>query len=198
MRQARTLKMVSALLLSLCVASEGCSYVRPGSGETQAGKQEIVGAKSKGGSVDRSFAGPAGSKPGGNGPGMHHSPELVVPEPLFRERVCNGGCVDVVLDGADDYSFTPRYVESIGRRIILNVVYPWQTVEKGAEGTVEIHARVDRKGTLVAKELFRGSGKPLLDHAALSAVSTAAPFNPFPPSPYVQTIGFKVWFKYHQ
>jgi TonB family protein len=122
--------------------------------------------------------------------------EAPAAHPLFRATECRGGCVEIVLDAPEDHPFTRRYVESIGRRIVMNVVFPFETVEKGAEGEVEITATIDRKGTLATREITRGSGKPLLDNAATGSLAASAPFNAFPPSPFVKSLKVTARFRY--
>jgi TonB family protein len=179
MSRSGTASVLVVVLLSMGMAWSSCGSVRTITGEKPPEKMAIVVRPTDNSLdpviVDRSRA---------------------APTPLFRKTECRGVCVEIVLAASDDYPFTRRYVESIGRRIILNIVYPWETIEKGAEGDLEIHVKVDRKGTLIAREIYRGSGKPLLDNAAWNSISASAPFNAFPPSPYVQSLGVKANFRY--
>ncbi len=189
--------VLAVMVLLLGIILGGCSHVPAFPDNRPSGKPARVGPALDNAPVDRSLVGPGKRIPDPRGP-VEDNAAKAATEPLFKETACKGSCVDIALGTVDDYPFARRYLESIGRRIVLNVVHPWETIEKGAEGEVEIHARVDRKGTLVSKEIYRGSGKPQLDQAALNSIFAAAPFNPLPPSPYLQALGFKVWFKYHQ
>jgi TonB family protein len=197
MKRFETTKALAVLYLIATVAGGGCGGVRMLPDEGQ-GRQ----SRDAGKTPDPAPA--SGPMMTGTGPQAlpapgNAAPVAVAPSaPLFRMTECRGGCVDITVDAIEDFAFTRRYVEAIGRRIALYVVYPWETVERGAEGTVELHGMVDRKGKLVSKEVFRSSGKPLLDNAAMDSLVAAAPFNPFPSAPYVQSLRFQATFRYLQ
>jgi TonB family protein len=198
MKRFETTKaLVVLFLVSTAIGGGGCGGVRMLPAEGQ-GRQ----SRDAGRTPDPATA--SGPMMTGTGPQAlpapgNAAPVAVAPSaPLFRMTECRGGCVDITVDAIEDFAFTRRYVEAIGRRIALYVVYPWETVERGAEGTVELHGMVDRKGKLVSKEVFRSSGKPLLDNAAMDSLVAAAPFNPFPSAPYVQSLRFQATFRYLQ
>lgn len=109
---------------------------------------------------------------------------------------CRNGCIDVSLETADDYRFLDEYIESIAKRIHLNLVFPWESVQKGPDGEVEVTLKIDRKGKLLSSEIARRSGTRILDEAALASVGRSAPFSPFPSSPYVANVKIRSFFRY--
>jgi protein TonB len=59
--------------------------------------------------------------------------------------------------------------------------YPYAARRLGLQGVVKVEIRLDARGNLAQKpRLVASSGHDVLDHAALAAVSRAAPFPPFP------------------
>jgi protein TonB len=118
------------------------------------------------------------------------------PARRFSFNDCRNGCIGVSLETGDDYRFLDEYIESIGKRIHLNLVFPWESVQKGPDGEVEVALRIDRKGRLISSEVVRRSGTRILDEAALASVGRSAPFSPFPPSPYVASVKLKSVFTY--
>lgn len=120
----------------------------------------------------------------------------VPPVKRFVFNDCRNGCIDVSLETADGYRFLDEYIKSIGRRIHLNLVFPWESVQKGPDGEVEVAMKIDRKGKLLSSEIVRGSGTRILDEAALASVGRSAPFSPFPSSPYVANVKIRSFFRY--
>ncbi|HEY5996853.1 MAG TPA: TonB family protein [Candidatus Deferrimicrobiaceae bacterium] len=118
------------------------------------------------------------------------------PARRFSFNDCRNGCIGVSLESKDDYPFLDAYVESIGKRIHLNLVFPWESIEKGPGGEVGIAMKIDRKGKLLSSEIVTPSGTRMLDEAALASVGRSAPFSPFPPSPYVATVKVRSVFTY--
>lgn len=136
----------------------------------------------------------ARSAPAGTGPVA--APPAPPAPPPYSVTECREGCITVTLEAGGDQPIPEKYLESIGRRIRLNLVYPWETVQKGAGGEVVILFRIDRKGGIVSKQIQRSSNRELLDRSAMKAVSDASPFNPFPPAPYIQSMLVKAQFRF--
>jgi TonB family protein len=115
---------------------------------------------------------------------------------VFSINECRDRCVAVELESLDDYPFAARYLEAMGRRVGVNLVFPLETVQGGGGGEVLLQFRVDRKGAVTISGTGGGSGRKVLDGAAVESVTRAAPFNPFPPAPYVQQLRIRAKFKY--
>ena len=122
------------------------------------------------------------------------------PEPGPRQRFsfeeCRGECIRILLESDDDYPFVADYLRAVSKRISLNLVFPWQSIQRGPEGEVGIRFRIDRKGQLASKEILRGSGVRVLDDAAMDSIVKGAPFSPFPPSPYIAGINVRAGFRF--
>jgi protein TonB len=72
------------------------------------------------------------------------------------------------------------YIRSVRARIERHKRYPTTAARDNLEGTVTVSFLLDRKGTLLDKRVVTDSGSPLLDEAALAAVTDSSPFPPFP------------------
>ncbi len=88
------------------------------------------------------------------------------------------------------------YIVGIKRRIELQWDYPDIAIRKGQQGKLFISFSVKRDGGLDSIELIRGSGYPVLDNAALTAVRLADPFNPFPKTFEINRVTIQASFEY--
>jgi len=79
----------------------------------------------------------------------------------------------------------PRYTdyfEKVRQRIKSHWIYPREAGERGIGGQLIIAFAIAKGGDLIAIELRRSSGVPILDLYALNAVKLAQPFPPVPDS----------------
>ena len=67
-------------------------------------------------------------------------------------------------------------------RLAKMKAYPDAARRAAIEGTALVCFTVTRAGGLVAVSLVASSGSAMLDHAAIAAVTRAAPFPPIPPA----------------
>lgn len=73
------------------------------------------------------------------------------------------------------------YMAHIKERIELAWSYPGDAARQGIHGKLFLKFVLKDDGSLLRIKLLRSSGHKVLDEEALSAVSEAAPFKPFPP-----------------
>lgn len=72
------------------------------------------------------------------------------------------------------------YFEGLKAKIYHEWEYPDAAVREGWAGRLWVRFVIKKDGTLEEVRLIRGSGYPMLDDAALSAIRLAAPFYAFP------------------
>lgn len=72
------------------------------------------------------------------------------------------------------------YFARIKRQIELVWSYPEEAQRKKITGQLTLRFQISRDGNLMNVKLIDGSGHEILDHAALQAVKSAAPYYPFP------------------
>lgn len=72
------------------------------------------------------------------------------------------------------------YFARIKRQIELVWSYPEEAQRKRITGQLTLRFQISRDGNLMNVKLIDGSGHEILDHAALQAVKSAAPYYPFP------------------
>lgn len=72
------------------------------------------------------------------------------------------------------------YFEGLKAKIYREWEYPDAAVREGLAGRLWVRFVIKKDGALEEVTLIRGSGYPMLDDAALSAIRLAAPFYPFP------------------
>ncbi len=60
--------------------------------------------------------------------------------------------------------------------------YPSEAQERGEEGVVLLSFSVDRNGRVLARQVLRSSGYPVLDDEVMSMIERAEPLPPFPAS----------------
>ena len=85
---------------------------------------------------------------------------------------------DTVDLGSSDVKYV-AYLKKIKNKIFQSE-YPQKASEKHEEGTVVIRISIDADGRLSGATIVTSSGFKDLDYGALSAVTTAAPFEPLP------------------
>jgi TonB family protein len=88
------------------------------------------------------------------------------------------------------------FIAGIKRKIELQWDYPDVALKKGQQGKLFISFSIKRDGGLDSIDLVRGSGYPILDNAALTAVRLAAPFNPFPKTFEINRVTIQASFEY--
>lgn len=82
---------------------------------------------------------------------------------------------------------TNPYLCTLYGLIMRQEHYPESARARGLKGKVIVAFWIDERGDLVHQALYRTSGYPELDKAAVAAIEKAAPF---PPPPYGQPHGF--------
>ncbi|MFQ5585441.1 MAG: TonB family protein [Thermodesulfobacteriota bacterium] len=88
------------------------------------------------------------------------------------------------------------YMDGIKRKIELQWDYPDVAVRKGQQGKLLITFSLKRDGAIETVKLIKGSGYPILDNAALTAVKLAAPFHPFPEGFEIKNVTIQASFEY--
>ncbi|MBV9521806.1 MAG: energy transducer TonB, partial [Alphaproteobacteria bacterium] len=72
------------------------------------------------------------------------------------------------------------YLDAVRRWVARFKHYPKEADRRKQEGRVFVRFTIARDGTVLAAEIVRGSGFPLLDHAALQMLHDASPVPPMP------------------
>jgi protein TonB len=88
------------------------------------------------------------------------------------------------------------YFSSIKKQIESVWSYPEQAVTRGLQGQLLLQFILDRSGKLVDISLVNSSEHEILDNAALDAVKTASPYNPFPEKIQKNKLKIIASFKY--
>jgi len=88
------------------------------------------------------------------------------------------------------------YMDGIKRKIELKWDYPNVAIKKGQQGALGVTFVLRRDGTIKSVKLDHGSGYPILDNAALTAVKLAAPFYPFPDGYELDDLTIQASFEY--
>ena len=88
------------------------------------------------------------------------------------------------------------YFSTIKRQIELVWSYPEQAATRGLQGKLLLQFILDRSGKLIDISLINSSGHKILDNAALGAVKTASPYNPFPEKIQKRKLRIIASFKY--
>ena len=65
-----------------------------------------------------------------------------------------------------------RKIETIGDKII-------QENNKDYQGTVQVMAKIDKKGNLIKSDILKSSGNAIIDNMAIQILNESAPFAPF-------------------
>ena len=89
------------------------------------------------------------------------------------------------------------YFATIKEQIQRVWSYPEQAAINGLQGELLLQFVLDRSGRLVDISLIDSSGHKILDIAALEAVKTASPFNPYPPTIRKNKLRIIASFKYN-
>jgi protein TonB len=74
------------------------------------------------------------------------------------------------------------YFAHIKRRIERVWTYPQEAITNGSQGQLHLKFVLRRNGQVKTVELLRSSGYKVLDKEAWNAVTTAGPFESFPPT----------------
>jgi protein TonB len=180
--------LTALLLAGIC----GCAMTGGISPEREAVERQLRERPVQATAIDNDAPPPEAAIPASGEPATAQ----VEPARRFSFKDCRNGCIGVSLESKDDYPFLDAYIESIGKRIHLNLVFPWESIEKGPGGEVGIALKIDRKGKLLSSEIVTPSGTRMLDEAALASIGRSAPFPPFPASPYVATVKVRSLFNY--
>jgi len=88
------------------------------------------------------------------------------------------------------------YFSSIKKQIESVWSYPEQAATRGLQGQLLLQFILDRSGKLVDISLVHSSEHEILDNAALDAVKTASPYNPFPEKIQKNKLKIIASFKY--
>ncbi|MCP3676274.1 MAG: energy transducer TonB [Deltaproteobacteria bacterium] len=88
------------------------------------------------------------------------------------------------------------YMDGIKRKIELQWDYPNPAIKNGQQGALNITFVLRRDGTIKSMKLEHGSGYPILDNAALTAIKLAAPFHPFPDGYELNDLTIQASFEY--
>ncbi len=72
------------------------------------------------------------------------------------------------------------YFERLRRHLAKHKRYPPEASRQKQEGKVQVSFTLARDGTVLAAEIERGSGFPLLDQAVLDMLRNASPVPPLP------------------
>lgn len=119
-------------------------------------------------------------------PGSAGSPDFY-PDGEVEEAV-------VDMNSREDRFFS--YLESLKRKIEGVWVYPQNAARSGIGGTLMLEFVIAKNGKLEGLTLLDSSGHAILDQSALSAIKTAAPYNPFPPSVRAKRLRIRANFIY--
>jgi TonB family protein len=88
------------------------------------------------------------------------------------------------------------YMDGIKRKIELQWDYPNAAIKNGQQGILGVTFVLRRDGTIKSVKLDHGSGYPILDNAALTAIKLAAPFHPFPDGYELDDLTIQANFEY--
>jgi len=101
---------------------------------------------------------------------------IAVAGPAFAEDVAAAKSVEVrFFDGVPVGPSVAERLEEIRQRIQAALVYPPLARLQRVEGEALLHFEIGRDGAPLELLVFRTSGKPSLDRAAMRAVVAAAP-----------------------
>jgi len=81
----------------------------------------------------------------------------------------------------DDATASSEYLRKLRARLERARAYPIEARDRGWSGTASVRFSIGRDGGVEKLELTTGSGRRLLDEAALETVRRAAPFPALPP-----------------
>jgi len=87
----------------------------------------------------------------------------------------------VFREGKVTAALVTEYVRKLRARLERVRVYPTEARDRGWSGTTSVRFVIARDGSVEKLELVAGSGRRVLDEAALDTVRRASPFPSFPP-----------------
>ncbi len=96
---------------------------------------------------------------------------------------------------SQDFKYA-SYFSSIKGQIEAVWSYPEQAITGGLEGELMLQFILDRSGKIIDISLVHSSEHKILDNAALDAVKTASPYNPFPEKIQKNKLRIIASFKY--
>lgn len=85
-----------------------------------------------------------------------------------------------------------RYQDTVKQRIEAARLYPAWAMKNGIQGVVRLTFTVSGNGGVSDLKMIHSSGSKILDDAALSAVTRAAPFQPFPESLKINSLSMVI------
>jgi TonB family protein len=88
------------------------------------------------------------------------------------------------------------YARVIKERIMAQWKYPREARENLVEGRLLVLFSLSRQGSMTEIKVTKSSGHEILDHEAARAISSAAPFPPFPEHITVTRLNIKASFDY--
>ena len=105
--------------------------------------------------------------------------EVPTSEPIPEDKATRNALQRVTDPGGSN--LTATWQSKLLAHLARYKRYPARARARGDSGIVEIRFRVDRQGAVKERALYRGSGNPVLDRAALRMIERAAPL-PAPPA----------------
>lgn len=126
-----------------------------------------------------------------DGSGRHEHPDRVAD---IDDRESGTGVGNN--EAAGNSGLLSDYIESVHARINRYKRYPPAAARDGIEGTVTVSFLLDKRGTLLEKDIVAGSGHRALDDAALAALGASSPFPPFPEGLHRETLRLRIPINY--
>lgn len=103
------------------------------------------------------------------------------------------------VEGISIESQDPKYKDYFATLLKLigsKFSYPMEAFQARIEGRVYLKFVLKKDGVLRGVQVVTTSGFDILDHSAIKAIDTAAPFPPFPPSVQSEELGVLIDFLY--
>lgn len=106
-------------------------------------------------------------------------PSRIIPdtlsEVLYQYFSNNKNLANKTGINTENVDFAP-YMKEVQRRIKLN----WDPPKGNEQKTAIVFMRIAKDGRLISCKIYKSSGSPTMDKAALKAVEITAPFKPLP------------------
>lgn len=111
---------------------------------------------------------------------------------------CNGAAKAFAgdIETNDPSPWVVAYFSRIQMEVEKVWLYPSSSVERKEAGQATVRLVISKDGKLLDVRIEKSSSYKELDEAAKTAVSKAAPFDPFPPSMKLDTVSIKMNFSY--